>query len=92
MIYNLQNVAEDLASDILSKLPSDFSVEEVKKKYPTDYAESMNTVLVQELIRFNNLTSVIRHSLQVRELCIFLIFYCVEKYTAEACTTKNSPK
>ena len=60
----LQNIVEDLASDILSKLPSGFPVGEVKKKYPTDYDESMNTVLVQELIRFNNLTYVIRNSLQ----------------------------
>nr|XP_039250666.1 dynein heavy chain 3, axonemal-like [Styela clava] len=59
-----QNLVEDLASDILSKLPTDFDTEEVKKKYPTDYSESMNTVLAQELIRFNNLTQVVRNSLQ----------------------------
>lgn len=82
--YHLQNVAEDLASDILSKLPPDFLVEDVKKKYPTDYAESMNTVLVQELIRFNNLTSIIRNSLQVNIECLILfgvyVFYECGKF------------
>jgi dynein heavy chain len=33
------------------------------KKYPVLYNESMNTVLRQELIRFNRLTSVVRSSL-----------------------------
>ena len=34
------------------------------EKYPVVYTESMNTVLRQELIRFNRLTSVVRSSLQ----------------------------
>ena len=34
------------------------------KKYPVVYDESMNTVLRQELIRYNRLTSVVRKSLQ----------------------------
>jgi dynein heavy chain len=33
------------------------------EKYPVRYDESMNTVLRQELIRFNRLTSVVRKSL-----------------------------
>ena len=33
------------------------------EKYPVKYNESMNTVLRQELIRFNRLTSVVRKSL-----------------------------
>ncbi len=33
-------------------------------KYPVMYSESMNTVLRQELIRFNRLTSVVRNSLR----------------------------
>lgn len=32
-------------------------------KYPVRYEESMNTVLLQELIRFNRLTAVVRRSL-----------------------------
>uniref|UniRef100_A0A8C0VQX6 Dynein axonemal heavy chain 3 n=1 Tax=Cyanistes caeruleus TaxID=156563 RepID=A0A8C0VQX6_CYACU len=58
-----QEVVEDLAQDILSKLPSSFDMEEVMKAYPVLYEESMNTVLRQELIRFNRLTEVVRKSL-----------------------------
>uniref|UniRef100_A0A8B9MHC5 Dynein axonemal heavy chain 3 n=1 Tax=Accipiter nisus TaxID=211598 RepID=A0A8B9MHC5_9AVES len=58
-----QETVEDLAQDILSKLPSDFDVKEVMKVYPLLYEESMNTVLRQELIRFNRLTEVIQSSL-----------------------------
>ncbi|XP_071616680.1 dynein axonemal heavy chain 3 [Heliangelus exortis] len=58
-----QETVEDLAQDILSKLPSSFDMEEVMKVYPVLYEESMNTVLRQELIRFNRLTEVIRSSL-----------------------------
>uniref|UniRef100_A0A2K5ETG1 Dynein axonemal heavy chain 3 n=1 Tax=Aotus nancymaae TaxID=37293 RepID=A0A2K5ETG1_AOTNA len=58
-----QEVVEELAEDILSKLPKDFDLEEVMKLYPVVYEESMNTVLRQELIRFNRLTKVVRRSL-----------------------------
>ncbi|XP_076448252.1 dynein axonemal heavy chain 3-like [Babylonia areolata] len=59
-----QEIIEDLASDILTKIPPDFNLDEVQSKYPVRYEESMNTVLVQELIRFNRLISVVRQSLQ----------------------------
>ena len=57
-------VIDELAADILTKLPADYNVEAVIKKYPVVYTESMNTVLRQELIRYNRLTSVVRKSLQ----------------------------
>lgn len=44
---------DELAEDILSKLPSDFDTQTVNDKYPVMYEESMNTVLRQEVIRFN---------------------------------------
>ncbi len=55
---------DELAADILSKLPADFDLEMVMIKYPVVYTESMNTVLRQELIRFNRLTAVVRSTLQ----------------------------
>ncbi|XP_046888652.1 dynein axonemal heavy chain 3 [Hypomesus transpacificus] len=58
-----QEVVDELAADILSKLPANFDVEMVIMKYPVMYDESMNTVLRQELIRFNRLTQVVRVSL-----------------------------
>ncbi|XP_076366412.1 dynein axonemal heavy chain 3-like isoform X2 [Tachypleus tridentatus] len=58
------DIISDLAADILNKLPEDFYISAVMEKYPVMYGESMNTVLRQELIRFNRLTSVVRSSLQ----------------------------
>ncbi|XP_063078071.1 dynein axonemal heavy chain 3 [Engraulis encrasicolus] len=58
-----QTVVDELADDILGKLPSDFDMEAVMEKYPVLYEESMNTVLRQELIRFNRLTNVVRTTL-----------------------------
>ncbi|VDD77178.1 unnamed protein product [Mesocestoides corti] len=53
----------DIASDIIGKLPPNFDIEGTSKRYPLVYQESMNTVLVQEMERYNNLTSTIRHTL-----------------------------
>ena len=46
-----------------SKCPEVFDIDTIARQYPTDYAESMNTVLVQELIRYNRLIAVIRATL-----------------------------
>jgi dynein heavy chain len=59
-----QQVVDELAADILSKLPPDFDLETIMEQFPVVYEESMNTVLRQELIRFNRLTSVVRSTLQ----------------------------
>lgn len=40
------------------------SLEDVQAKYPVMYEESLNTVLVQELVRYNRLLKVIADSLR----------------------------
>ena len=54
----------EVAQDILSKLPAQFDIETIEKSYPVDYMNSMNTVLRQELIRFNRLNHVVRDTLK----------------------------
>jgi dynein heavy chain len=59
-----EQIVSEVATDMLSRLPPDFDPVQVGSKYPTDYLESMNTVLLQEVIRFRNLTRVVRESLK----------------------------
>jgi dynein heavy chain, axonemal len=46
---------EELASDIATKIPAEYDIEKALILFPVRYEESMNTVLTQELIRFNRL-------------------------------------
>ncbi|KAI3380917.1 hypothetical protein SNEBB_002522 [Seison nebaliae] len=52
-----------LAEQILNDFPNVFDLEEVCLKHPVIYEESMNTVLRQEIIRYNILIEVIRSTL-----------------------------
>ncbi|KAJ8333348.1 hypothetical protein SKAU_G00422440 [Synaphobranchus kaupii] len=54
----------DIAQDILTKLPDSFDLEAALARFPVLYEESMNTVLVQEMQRYNTLGNTIRLSLQ----------------------------
>ncbi|KAI7795154.1 dynein axonemal heavy chain 1 [Triplophysa rosa] len=58
-----EEIIEEIVKGIGEKIPRLINVQEVMKKYPVMYEESMNTVLVQEVIRYNKLLSVISQSL-----------------------------
>ncbi|KAJ8259834.1 hypothetical protein GJAV_G00174010 [Gymnothorax javanicus] len=59
-----EEIVEEIVSGIMDKVPEPFNVEEVMIKYPILYEESMNTVLIQEVIRYNKLLVVISQSLR----------------------------
>lgn len=44
-----------LADQILNQIPKPFDVKAAEKKYPVKYEQSMNSVVTQELTRFNGL-------------------------------------
>jgi len=60
---SIDDIIKEKCSNILEKMPKPFDINHVAKKYPIIYEESMNTVLQQELIRFNNLNKTIQDSL-----------------------------
>jgi dynein heavy chain len=53
----------DVSTDILNRVAKPFAIDVAMKKYPVNYNESMNTVLIQEMIRFNRLIGIILSSL-----------------------------
>eukprot|EP01038_Epipyxis_sp_PR26KG_P004763 gene4763-6681_t len=58
-----EDAIASVAADIAMKTPENYDMEYAQLKYPVLWEESMNTVLCQELIRFNNLLSLMRSSL-----------------------------
>jgi len=56
-------ILDEIAEGIFNKVPVEFDRERVMKKFPIRFDESMNTVLAQELIRFNGLIDVVRTTL-----------------------------
>lgn len=58
-----EQVLAELTAYLGSKTPHPFVFEDVATKYPTEYTESMNTVLTQEVLRYNKLLVLMQESL-----------------------------
>ena len=54
----------EIVEEIDKKLPEVFDIEEIFETFPTDYNESMNTVLVQEIIRYNVLLGAMKKTIK----------------------------
>jgi dynein heavy chain len=54
---------QGITQDIETRLPPLFDTEEISLRYPTQYEESMNTVLIQEVIRFQRLMEIMKTTL-----------------------------
>eukprot|EP00439_Symbiodinium_sp_Y106_P066886 s2201_g10.t7 len=61
---NLVAAISEAATKYLEEVQPPFDTEASNAKYPVDYNESMNTVLNQELLRFNRLISKVRSTLR----------------------------
>ncbi|CDJ66341.1 Dynein heavy chain 3, axonemal, related [Eimeria necatrix] len=65
-----ESAVSDVASYVQSIIPDLFDVEFIQQKYPTRYDESMNTVVVQESIRYNGLLAIINKTIKDLRLAI----------------------
>ena len=71
LLLSLQ-IMEENARVILEQVPSVIPIEDVMEKYPVMYEESMNTVLVQEVTRYNKLLDTVRQTLMVSvNICFY---------------------
>ena len=57
------SLVKKITSDILATIREPFKIKEVERRYPFMYEESMNSVLLQELARYNSLIETILDSL-----------------------------
>lgn len=57
-------MSQRLDTALLLQVAAPFDVEQLQRQYPATYQESMNTVLVQEALRYNALLEVVAASLK----------------------------
>lgn len=57
-------IIEEIALFVEARTSQPWIIEDIYKLYPTLYEESMNTVLIQELIRYNRLLEIMISSLK----------------------------
>jgi dynein heavy chain len=61
---SVEGTVGEIAKDVLERIQKPWDVAAIEVQYPVKYEESMNTVLTQELSRYNGLIKVVRSSLE----------------------------
>eukprot|EP00939_MAST-03C_sp_MAST-3C-sp1_P000013 g13.t1 len=89
-----EEIIDESAAIIMSRMAPAFDVESVRMAYPLDYRESMNTVLLQECMRYNPLIVKINSSLpQLRKALKGLVVMTQElEEISNALLTQNVPE
>jgi dynein heavy chain len=59
-----EQIISEVAASMYARLPEPIDLASIAAKFPVSYSESMNTVLLQEMIRYRNLTEIVRESLK----------------------------
>eukprot|EP00117_Sycon_ciliatum_P001752 scpid1043/ scgid5734/ Dynein heavy chain 1, axonemal; Axonemal beta dynein heavy chain 1; Ciliary dynein heavy chain 1 len=59
-----EEVVSETANSILERVSDPLNLSAVMKRYPVLYEESMNTVLIQEVIRYNRLLTTVKRTLR----------------------------
>lgn len=65
---SLPQTVEEIVTGIVQKIPKPIDIQEVVTKYPVIYEESMNTVLIQEVIRYIHTHVSHEHTTQEQEI------------------------
>lgn len=66
-----EDIIDELAVDILQRIPGPYDMEPIEKRYPVMYEESVNTVLQQEIIRYNGLLGIMQiTSINIRKALV----------------------
>jgi dynein heavy chain len=56
-------ILNEMIQDLIQQLPENFDLDLAEEKFPINYLEPLNTVLVQEMGRYNRLVGIIRSNL-----------------------------
>lgn len=59
-----EEIIDEIAKELQGKAPPVYPYDEIIEQFPTMYNESMNTVLAQEIIRYNKLLAVMARMLK----------------------------
>eukprot|EP00163_Fabomonas_tropica_P006846 TRINITY_DN1642_c1_g1_i1.p1 TRINITY_DN1642_c1_g1~~TRINITY_DN1642_c1_g1_i1.p1 ORF type:complete len:1696 (+),score=519.30 TRINITY_DN1642_c1_g1_i1:526-5088(+) len=70
VVRTRDEVAMDISSDIIKKLPKNFDLDAIEKKHPVVAHNSYSTVLLQECQRYNRLLSTVREGCRLLQKAI----------------------
>jgi dynein heavy chain len=80
-----------MIQDLIQQLPDNFDLDLAEEKFPINYLQPLNTVLVQEMGRYNRLVGIIRTNLGSlqRAVCGHVTMTAELEATGKGCKNIN---